>query len=160
MYSLSIPLTLTGKRDFLHICQTLFSPFKMRVENKQGGKNMQTDFEVIGGTYTNEGDYLVPDVDVPETLQVCVWGERRRKHLQTSRNALYTAMLLGDTLNDHLVKGDKAALEMFDRLMGQLKHRDCITEELKTADQLEWAQCMNEIYYEAAEVVMKGLICV
>ena len=119
---------------------------------------MQTDFEAMGGAYTSEGDYLLPNVEVPESPQVGIWGERRRKYLQTSRKALYTAMLLGDTLIDHLAEVDKSASEMFDRLMVQLKNRDCVTEGLKAANQLEWVQRMNAIHHEATEVVMKELI--
>ena len=119
---------------------------------------MQTDFEAMGGTYTNEGDYLLPNAEVPESPQIGFWGEQRRKYLQTSQRALYTAMLLGDTLNVHLVEVDKSATEMFDRLVEQMKSRDCITEELKAANQLEWVQRMNAIHHEATEVVMKELI--
>ena len=120
---------------------------------------MQTDFEAMGGIYTSEGDYLLPNLEVPESPQIGIWGERRRKYLQTSQRALYTAMLLGDTLNVHLVEVDKSATEMFDRLVEQMKSRDCITEELKAANQLEWVQRMNAIHNEATEVVMKELIC-
>ena len=120
---------------------------------------MQTNFEAMGGTYTNEGDYLLPNVDVPENPKIGIWGEHRRKYLQTNQKALYMAMLLGDTLNDHLAEVDKSATELFDRLVEQLKSRDSITEELKAADQLEWVQRMNVIHHEAAEVVMRELIC-
>ena len=119
---------------------------------------MQTDFEIMGGTYTQSVDYLLPDVEAPESPQIGIWGERRRKYLQTRQKALYTAMLLGDNLNTHLAEVDKSATEVFDRLVEQMKSRDCITEELKAADQLEWIQRMNSIRHEATEVVMKELI--
>ena len=119
---------------------------------------MQTDFETMGGAYTREGDYLLPNLEVPESPKSGIWGERRRRYLQTSQKALYTAMLLGDTLNAHLEEVDKSATEMFDRLVEQMKSRDCITEELKATNQLEWVQRMNAIHYEATEVVMKELI--
>ena len=121
---------------------------------------MHTDFEAMGGIYTNEGDYLLPNVEMPESPQIGFWGERRRKYLQTNHKALYTAMLLGDNLNAHLEEVDKSAWEMFDRLAEQLKCRDCITEELKATNQMEWVQRMNAIRHEAAEVVMRELICV
>ena len=119
---------------------------------------MQTDFEVMGGRYHQEGDYLLPDLDEPESPKIGIWGERRRKYLQTSQKALYTAMLLSDTLNAHLAEVDKSATEMFARLVEQLKSRDCITKELKAADQLGWVQRMNAICHEATELVMKELI--
>ena len=121
---------------------------------------MQTDFEAMGGTYTSEGDYSLPNVEVPVSPKIGIWGERRRKYLRTSQRVLYTAMLLGDTLNAHLAEVDKSATEMFDRLVEQLKSRDCITEELKATDQMEWVQRMNAIRHEAAEAVLRELICV
>ena len=121
---------------------------------------MKSTYERMGGSYQQVGDYLLPCVDPPERPKIGIWGERRRKYLQTSQKALYTAMLLGDNLNAHLEEVDKSAWEMFDRLAEQLKRRDCITEELKATNQMEWVQRMNAIRHEAAEVVMRELICV
>lgn len=121
---------------------------------------MKSTYERMGGSYHQDGDYLLPDLEVPENPQIGIWGERRRRYLQTNKRALYTAMLLGDTLNAHLEEVDKSAMEMFDRLAEQLKRRDDITEELKAANQMEWVRRMNAIRHEAAEVVMRELICV
>lgn len=121
---------------------------------------MQSNFEAMGGSYHQEGDYLLPDVKTPEYPQIGIWGEQRRRYLQKNQKSLYTAMLLGGTLNAHLEEVDKSASEMFDRLVEQLKHRDCITEELKATDQLEWVQRMNVIRHEVTATVMKELICV
>ena len=121
---------------------------------------MKSTYERTGDSYHQEGDYLLPDLKAPESPQIGIWGERRRKYLQTNKRVLYTVMLLCDTLNDHLAEVDKSASEMFGRLVEQLKHRDCITEELKAADQLEWVQRKNVIRHEAADAVMRELICV
>jgi hypothetical protein len=124
------------------------------------GLLMKSTYERLGGGYYKVGDYLLPNVAVPESPQIGIWGERRRKYLQKSQKALYTAMLLGDNLNTHLEEVDESASELFDRLVKQLKHRDCITEELKAANQMEWVRRMNVIRHEAAEAVEKELICV
>ena len=121
---------------------------------------MKSTYETMGGAYQQAGDYSLPCIDPPENPDIGIWGERRRKYLQTNHKALYTAMLLGDTLNAHLEEVDKSATEMFDRLVEQLKSRDCITEELKATDQMEWVQRMNAIRHEAAEAVLRELICV
>lgn len=121
---------------------------------------MKSTFERMGGSYQQVGDYLLPCVDPPESPNIGVWGERRRKYLQTNKRVLYTVMLLCDTLNDHLAEVDKSGSEMFGRLIEQLKHRDYITEELKATNQLEWARRMNVIRHEAAEEVMRELIYV
>lgn len=121
---------------------------------------MKSTFERIGGRYHQEGDYLLPDLEVPENPQIGIWGGRRRRYLQTNKRVLYTVMLLCDTLNDHLAEVEKSASEMFERLVEQLKRRDDITEELKAANQMEWVRRMNVIRHEAAEAVEKELICV
>ena len=121
---------------------------------------MKSTYETMGGAYQQAGDYLLPCIDPPENPDIGIWGERRCKYLQTSQKALYTAMLLGDTLNAHLEEVYKSATEMFDRLVEQLKIRDCITEELKAANQMEWVRRMNVLRHEAAEAVEKELICV
>ena len=110
--------------------------------------------------YIHSRDYLLPNLETPEAPKISIWGQRRRKYLRECQKPLYTAMLLGDTLNAHLEEVDRSATEMFDRLIEQLKHWDGITEELKASSQLEWVQRMNVIRHEAAEIVMKELICV
>ena len=110
--------------------------------------------------YIRSGDYLLPNLETPEAPKISIWRERRSKYLRECQKPLYTAMLLGDTLNAHLEEVDRSATEMFDRLIEQLKHRDGITEELKASRQLEWVQRMNAIRQEAAEIVTKELICV
>jgi hypothetical protein len=39
---------------------------------------MQSTFEILDGTYKQVGDYLLPDVDVPESPEVGIWGFQRR----------------------------------------------------------------------------------
>ncbi len=38
---------------------------------------MQTTFEKLGGTYRQVGDYLLPNIEVPESPQIGIWGQRR-----------------------------------------------------------------------------------
>ena len=63
---------------------------------------MRSTYETIGGKYQQNGDYLLPNLEVPESPKIGVWGERRRKYLREHQKALYTAMMLSDTLNAHL----------------------------------------------------------
>ena len=50
---------------------------------------MQTTFEKLGGTYRQEGDYLLPNVEVAESSAIGVWGQRRHKYLMEHNHALY-----------------------------------------------------------------------
>lgn len=121
---------------------------------------MKSTYEKMGGTYHQAGGYLLPNLATPEDPKISIWGQRRRKYLRDHQKPLYTAMLLGGTLNTHLEETDKSAAEMFDRLAEQMKHRNGITEDMKSANQLEWVQRMNVIRHEAAEIVKRELICV
>ena len=121
---------------------------------------MKSTYETMGGNYQQNGDYLLPNLEVPECPKVGVWGERRRKYLREHQKALYTAMMLSDTLNAHLGEVDHTATEMYDRLTSQLAAQEGITEQLKATNQMEWIQQMNNIRNRATEVVWKELICV
>ena len=121
---------------------------------------MQTTFEKLGGTYRQVGDYLLPDIEVPESPQIGIWGQRRLQYLRTHKRVLYTTMLMSDTLKAHLEEVDKSAEEMFEQLTMQLKAQGDVTEELKSNNQMEWVQRMNSIRNRAAEVVFKELIYV
>ena len=121
---------------------------------------MQTIYEKMGGTYRQVGDYLLPDIEVLESPQIGIWGQRRLQYLCTNKRVLYTAMLMGDTLKAHLEEVDKTADEMFEQLTVQLKAQEGVTEYLKTANQMEWVQRVNSIRNRAAEIVFKELICV
>ena len=119
---------------------------------------MQTIFEKLGGTYRQEGDYLLPNVETPESPEVGFWGQRRHKYLMEHSHALYAALFLSGKLTAHLEEIDRLATKMYDRLVEQLKQRDGITEELKAQHQLEWVRHMNAIRSEAETVVMGELI--
>ena len=120
---------------------------------------MQTTFENLGGTYRQEGDYLLPNIKSPESPQVSIWGERRRMYLREHNNALYTGMFLSGKLHGHLEEVDQSAAVMFDRLVEQLRLRDGITEEMKATNPLEWIRRMQIIRHEATEIVIRELIC-
>ena len=119
---------------------------------------MKTIFEKMGGTYRQEGDYLLPNIEAPESPQISVWGQRRLQHLRTNKRVLYTTMLMGDTLKDHLEEVDKSADEMYEQLTLQMKAQEGVTEELKANNQLEWVQRMNNIRNRVSEIVYKELI--
>ena len=115
-------------------------------------------FERMGGTYHQAGDYLLPDLSVPELPAIGVWGQRRRQYLKEHRQALYTALLLSGKLNDHLSEVDEQAEAMFSQLVKQVAAQDSITEQLKAEDQMKWVRQMNNVRNRAEEVIYNELI--
>jgi len=128
------------------------------VTERKETEQMQSTFEKLGGTYRQEGDYLLPNVKAPESPAIGIWGQRRHKYLMEHNHALYTVLFLSDKLTAHLEEIDRVATKMLGRLVEQLKQRDGITEELKAHNQMEWVRRMNAIRIEAETVVMGELI--
>lgn len=121
---------------------------------------MQTTFEKLGGTYQQVGDYLLPDIEAPESPQIGIWGQRRLQNLRINQRVLYTTMLMSDTLKAHLEEVDKSAEEMFYQLTVQLEAQEGVTEHLKATNQMDWVQRMNTIRDRVAEIVCKELVYV
>ena len=121
----------------------------------------KTIFEEMGGTYTQVGDYLLPDLKLPEEEQqpIGVWGQRHQRYLKEHRRATYTALLASGKLNSYLADIDRQAEEMFLRLVKQMAANERITEQLKADNQMGWVRKMNNIRNRAMEIVNSELIC-
>ena len=112
--------------------------------------------------YELVGDYYLPMVTVQQmdAEKIGIWGERRRKFLREHMKVTYSGMLLTGKLEEHLIKVNEVAEEMFDLLVKQMAVNEGITEKLKAEDQMTWVQSMNNIHARAAEIVREELICV
>ena len=110
-------------------------------------------------TYTRVGDYYLPNLAAPESPKVGRWGMLRFNYLR-HREALYTIMLMENTLNPHLEDVDCQAQEMEQQLISQLAQQEGITEQLKAENQMEWVARMNNIRNRADEIVLNELIYV
>lgn len=120
----------------------------------------KTIFEKMGGTYTQVGDYLLPNLELPEEEQqpIGVWGQRHRRYLKEHRRATYATLLTGGKLNDYLAGIDRQAEKLFSRLVKQMAEAEGVTETLKAANQMEWVGRMNSIRSRAMEIVNSELI--
>lgn len=115
-------------------------------------------FERMGGTYHQEGDYLIPNLVPPEAVPVSIWGQRRRRYLQKHRKALYNALLLSGKLDSHLADINQQAKDMFSQLVERMAKQEDITEQLKVKNQMEWVGRMNSIRSAAEEIVNAEII--
>ena len=117
-------------------------------------------FEQCGGTYTQVGDYLLPDLIIDETEQQPIgkYGRMRKRYLKEHRPVLFTNLLLSGKLDQRLAEIDRACIERMDLLTRQTADREGVTEALKAVDQLEWLRRMNNIQNRAEEIVMNELV--
>ena len=116
-------------------------------------------FEQMGGTYTQQGDYVLPNLILPaENQPIGIWGQRHARHLKQYHKILYYNLLTSRKLDSYLADIDKQAEEMYFRLVKQMAEREGVTEQLKAENQMEWVGKMNNILNSALEVINAKLI--
>lgn len=113
-----------------------------------------------GISYTLQGDYYLPDLELPaeEQQPIGVWGQRHLWYIKQYRKALYTNLLISGKFNSYLADINRQAEEMFSRLVKQIAEREGVTEKLKTDNQMEWVQKMNNIRNCATEIINNEVI--
>ena len=121
---------------------------------------MKSLFEQMGGTYTLQGDYYLPNLTLPieENKPIGIWGQWHLRYLKQHRKVLYTNLLTSGKLKSCLANIDEQAETMFFRLVEQMAQRNGVTESLKASDQMAWVQMMNNIRNAAREIVYAELI--
>lgn len=115
-----------------------------------------TLFEQLGGTYTQIGDYLLPDLSLPaekDDRPIGIWGQRRLRYLKQYHKVIYYNLLTSGKLHSHLADTEEQAQQLFLRLVKELAEKEGITEQLKSADNMVWVRRMNNIRNRAAEMV-------
>ena len=118
-------------------------------------------FERMGGTYTQQGDYVLPNLILPaENQPIGIWGQRHARYLKQHHRILYYSLLTSGKLNAHLAEIDRQAEEIFFRLIKQMANREGVTEQLKAENQMEWVRRMNNIRNIAAEIINHELILI
>lgn len=117
-------------------------------------------FEQMGGTYTQVGDYLLPNLTLPEEKQkpIGIWGQRHSRFLKQNHKATYYNLITSGKINSYLADIDEQAEAMFSRLVKQLAEKENVTEKLKAENAMLWVQRMNSIRSRATEVVNVDLI--
>ena len=121
----------------------------------------KTIFEQMGGTYTQVGDYLLPDVKLPKEekqANIGVWSMRHKRFLQENHRVLYANLMTSGKLVTYLDDIEQQATAMFLRLVKELAEKENVTEELKATDQMLWVRKMNNIRNRATEIVNAELI--
>jgi len=120
-----------------------------------------TLFEQLGGTYTQIGDYLLPDLSLPaekDDRPIGIWGQRRLRYLKQYHKVIYYNLLTSGKLHSHLADTEEQAQQLFLRLEKELAEKEGVTEQLKAADQMAWVRKMNNIRSVATEIIFEEII--
>ena len=120
-----------------------------------------TIFEKQGGTYTQVGDYMLPDLlpaEEEKEANIGAWAMRHKRYLKQNHKVLYYNLLTSGKLNSYLADIEQLAQDLFSWLVKDLSEQENVTEKLKTADMMLWVRKMNNIRNPAMEIVNIELI--
>ena len=120
-----------------------------------------TIFEQTGGTYTQVGDYMLPDLlpaEEEKEANLGVWGMRHKRYLKQNHKVRYYNLLTSGKLNSYLTDIEQQAQNFFFRLVKDLAEKENVTEELKATDMMLWVQKINNIHSRATEIVNTNIV--
>ena len=109
-------------------------------------------------TYTQTGDYLIPNLMLDEEPQEIPgkYGMLRRTYLKKHRGGTYQALLLSGKLNQHLLEIDRTANSRMEQIISQLLQTSPAPD--KATNQMGWVQHMNALTQQAEETVLTELV--
>ncbi len=119
----------------------------------------KTIFEEMGGTYRQEGDRLIPNIECPQSERpIGKYGRMRKNFLKEQRPELYNYLLITGQLPDHLSEIDKAANDRLEEIIPKLAAEAGVTEQLKQSDQMRWVGLMNACKAQVEEIILNELV--
>ncbi len=105
--------------------------------------------------YVRNGDYYIPNLEVPECKhEIGKYGRLRRKHLKTSKHCQYSALLMTGKLFEHLHEVDVQAQEILDRFIKEAEKN----APDKATQQMAWVGHMNNAKACAEEIIYNEII--
>ena len=123
-------------------------------------KTQKSFFELNGGTYTQVGDVLLPDLCIGEAEQrpIGKYGRMRKRYLKEQHPVIFSELLLSGKMYPHLMEIDEACEGRTELLVLPMAKREGVTEALKATDQMEWVRRMNSIRSRAEEIMLHELV--
>ena len=111
-------------------------------------------------TYSQCGDYLIPDLALQEEElpPIGKYGRMRKRSLKKQHPVLFSELLLSGQLFPHLVEIDQTCEGRMELLVMQMTDREGVTEALKASDQMAWVGKMNSTRSRAEEIVLHELV--
>lgn len=122
---------------------------------------MKTIFENSGGTYTQVGNYLLPNISLSaeeKETNIGVWAMRHKRYLKQNHKVRYYNLLTSGKLDSYLADIEEQAQNLFSRLVKDLAEKENVTEKLKSDNPMLWVQKMNNIRNQATEIVNEQVI--
>ncbi len=120
----------------------------------------KTVFEQMGGTYKQQGDYLIPCLALPDEQEqsLGLFGQRHLRYLKEHHKVIYYNLLTSGKLNSYLAEINEQAEKRYELITEQMKQAQGITEQLKAENSFAYVKRMNNIRACAMEIVNKEIV--
>ena len=79
-------------------------------------------------TYTQNGDYLIPNIVIRKTKPLGHYGRLRKAYLEMHRPILFNELVLSDKLFEHCAEIDEAARNRMELIVRSLAEQNDVTE--------------------------------
>lgn len=111
-------------------------------------------------TYSQQGDYLLPDLTVPEEMPMPQgkYASLRKTYLMKHHYGLYLNLLTQGKLNAHLTEIQETASRRMAQITRQMMAAEGIDEALKAKDPMKWTGLVNNIQRSVEEQILRELI--
>ena len=100
-------------------------------------------------TYSQNGDYRIPNIVIRKTKPIGHYGRLRKAYLETYRPVLFNELVLSDTLYEHCAEINEAARNRMELIVRSLAEQNGVTEQLK-------AEMSGKPMYAALEKMQKS----
>ena len=109
-------------------------------------------------TYTQCGDYYIPDIRLEHTGTQALgkYGRMRRIFLEQNKPMFFNDMILNETLFPHLWEVQQTCKKRMKLLMNELLEKNPAPD--KATQQLVWVAHMNSLKAQAEEIVLRELV--
>ena len=109
-------------------------------------------------TYTQCGDYYIPDIRLEHTGTQTLgkYGRMRRAFLEQNKPMLFNDMVLTETLFPHLWEVQQTCENRMELLMEELLAKNTAPDN--ATQQLAWVAHMNILKAQAEEIVLRELV--
>ena len=124
---------------------------------------MKSLFEQNGGTYRKEGDYLIPNLELPESedkREIGSYGRQHLEYIKKCHHRFYYQMLISGELRSYLADINEQAVEVEQSIVQKMAKAECVDEKLKAENVLKWTGLMNNFRHSAREIINSTIIYV
>jgi len=111
--------------------------------------------------YVKNGDYYIPNIELSsdnKNVNLGKYGRAREKYLRENKPSYFQHLVMTEQITSHLASIENEAKEYEELLIEQIAKQENLNEKLKTENQIEWIQKMNNIKNRVEEIVLNELI--